>query len=621
MSTDALEGKYPRYERICARASMDAQATCGGLSLGSSIIAARTTGPHTRTMKSPESKSTLSPSPESSVGGRSSWFTRAFKSIDPAAVTLLVVVGVMLSRGITRGEPFFNIDETYHTMNGVFFRDALADGAAGHPLQYAKEYYAKYPAVKMPWWPPFFPLVEAIFFLIFGISVWASRLTVLCFALLGSYFWYRIAGRFGPRSRALVSSAIFCFLPVVMVFEKVTMLEVPQVALCLGAIYFWLRWLETERSRDLWAVAGFAVAAMLTSPASVFLALFLGLDFLFERRFYLLRNWQVWSALAISLAIVLSWYLFAFRSLPQTLGRGTGQAFARHARAIHIILFYPSALPQQLGPVLLVLACIGAGWCLLRAARQYRFLLLWVFSAYLCLTLIAERETRHILIWLPPLVYFALMGADVLLPKQRWRWVAYSALGLYFCVQASWFRCPRLTGAEPAARFVFAQPESDIVYYRGNLDTDFIFWTRQLDPQKRRMVVREKDPDITDAEAQDQFLKLFRTWGVRYAVVDSMEFGPKSNEYPRRSTEAWLRETLHSEQFEIVRTFPVELSSGNSSADPKNVDEYGGTKKIEVYRYRGAIHRGSEPVAFSMKSAGVTFSADLSRLVGRPWPN
>ena len=553
--------------------------------------------------------------------GTSSWRSYLLQSIDPVPLILLLLVALLLARGLAGGEPFFNVDETFHTMNGVFIRDALADRVVSHPMQYAKEYYAKYPAVKMPWWPPFFAFVEGLFFLVFGISVWVSRLAILFFALLSAYFWYRIAERFGPRSKAFSSALIFCLLPTIMVFESVVMLEVPQLATCLGAIYFWLRWLETERAQDLWIVAGFAAAAMLTSPASIFLALFLGVDFLLQGRFRLLRNWQVWCALSASLAIVLGWYLFAFRSLPETLGRGTGQAISPHARGLKLF-YYPRALPSQLGWMLLILAGIGIGWCLWRELRKYRFLLLWIFSAYLSLTAIMEKQARHILIWIPPLIYFALIGVDVLLPKARWRWAGYAALGLYFFVQALMFSCPRLTGAEAAARFIFAQPESDIVYYRGNLDSDFIFWARQLDPQKSHMVAREKDLDLGYAEAQDQFLKLFQTWGVRYAVVDSMEFGPTSatGNY-RQFTEPWLREALHSGQFDLVRTFPVKLNIGNSNAQPTNVYEYGGTKTIEVYRYRGEIHRSPQPVTVSVKSVGLNFSIDLNRLAGRPWPN
>ncbi len=152
--------------------------------------------------------------PNSSTGpaltGRPLW-TAAAKLLRRPSVILMLAVGLLLSRGITKGEPFYNNDETRHIMNGVFIRDLLVDRPLAHPLSYAYEYYAKYPAISIPHWPPLFYFVEALFFLTFGISVWASRLAILGFALLGAYFWYRIAERYGPRSRALLSA--FCFLP------------------------------------------------------------------------------------------------------------------------------------------------------------------------------------------------------------------------------------------------------------------------------------------------------------------------------------------------------------------------------------------------------------------------
>src|SRR5216684_8635355 len=206
---------------------------------------------------------------------RQSYPTRLAELLRRPSVILILVIGLLLSRGITKGEPFYNNDETRHVMNGVFMRDLLVDRPVAHPLNYAYEYYAKYPAIAVPHWPPLFYLVEGLFFLIFGISVWASRLAILGSALLGAYFWYHIAERFGPPSRACLSAFVFCLLPAVMVFESVTMLEIPQVALCLGTIFFWLRWVERERAADVWAMAGFAAAAMLTSQKSIFLAVLL----------------------------------------------------------------------------------------------------------------------------------------------------------------------------------------------------------------------------------------------------------------------------------------------------------------------------------------------------------
>jgi hypothetical protein len=393
-----------------------------------------------------------------------------------------------------------------------------------------------------------------------------------------------------------------------MVFESVTMLEIPQVALCLGAIFFWLRWVETEQATDLWALAGFVVAAMLTSQSSIFLAVFLGLDFLLNFRFRLLRTWQVWAALLGSVGIVLSWYLFSFRALTLSYQRAVGQEF-HHVVNRWSLLFYLRNLPEQLGLILLGFACIGIGWSVLQGASRYRFLLLWVVSAYLCFTVIQEKEPRHIFIWLPPLVYFSLLGVEALLPRGRWVWLAYAPIGLYFLVGAVRFQRPQLTGVQDVARFVLAQPQSDIVYYQGDLNGAFIFYVRQLDSQKRRMVARDKQIVATNMvyarrpvlSTPDQVLNFFQTWGIRYAVIESTDVDPGL---------ALVRQVLQSNEFEAIGTYAVHVNRGYKEAD-----------SITVYRLRGEIHPMTRPVDIPMMTIRRDISVDLNRLAGRPWPN
>lgn len=540
-------------------------------------------------------------------GSRSPW-TKAVELVSHTPVILILVVGLLLSRGITKGEPFFNNDETRHVMNGVFMRDLLVDRPVAHPLNYAYEYYAKYPATALPHWPPLFHFVEGLFFLVFGISVWASRLAILSFASLGAYFWYRIAERYGPRSRALTAALVFCLLPSVMVFESVIMLEIPQVALCLGTIFFWLRWVERERAADVWAMAGFAAAAMLTSQESIFLVVFLGLDFLLNRRFRLLRNWHAEAALIASLAAVLPWYLFSFRTLTTSYRRAIGDNF-QHVAHLSTVLFYPRKLPGQLGIALLVLACIGIGWVAFRWQSQYRFLLLWVFSAYLSFTLIREKEPRHIIIWLPPLVYFAVLGIEAVWPWRRWLWMAYGALAMYFLVVGIRFQRPQLTGVEAAARFVMAQPSSDIVYYQGSLNGDFIFCVRQLDPQKRHMVARDKQVVVTNIVyarqplllAPKQVLDFFQSWGIKYIIVENKDADPGLRV---------VREVLETDTFEKVAIFPIRSNGRYSDSD-----------EVTVYRFRGEPRRSTQVVIIPMMTIRGNIPADLNRLAGRPWPN
>jgi hypothetical protein len=521
---------------------------------------------------------------------------------------LLLLVALVLSRGMTKGEPFFSVDETRHVMNGVFMRDLMVDMPLKNPMQYAYEYYAKYPAVALPHWPPFLPFVEGLFFLVFGISLWASRLAVMTLSLLGVYFWYRIAEEHGPRSRAFFSGLIFALLPQVLLYENVVMLEIPQVAMCMGAAYFWFRFLRNEKGIDLWWAVTFIIAALLTSQLAIVLVYFFGLHFLTERRFGILRRWDVWTALLSSLAIVLAWYRLSFGTLRFSYQRAVGQGL-RHVFTFHHLFWYPIILPEQLGWVLLGLCLVGLSWAVFTSARRYRFLLLWVVSSYLCFTLIAEKEPRHIMIWIPPFVYFAVLGIEVLLRRPRWVLLCSAAFASYFLFAALRYHRPTVVGIEEAARFVLSQPESEIVYYQGQLNGDFIFFVRKLDPEKRHMVVREKQVVVTNVvyeqrqvlNTAEEVQNLFRTWGIRYALLEEVSF--------LRGLDP-VRKLLFSNRFELVKVFP--LWSNDSSVNGRTVS---------IYRYRGELERTHRSVVIPMLTIRSNISVDLNRLAGRPWPN
>src|SRR5579864_4142832 len=243
---------------------------------------------------------------------------RLIQVITSPITILFGVVIALLVPGMTHGEFFYHVDEQCHAMNGLFFRDLILDFPWRHPVQYLFDYYAKYPGINFPYWPPLFHMVEGLFFLVFGPTVWASRLTVLVFAFMAVYFWYRIAERLGPRYLAFLSVILLMTIPVVLFHARVTMLEIPALATCLGVAHFWLKFLDKERRRDLWALAGFVVASFLISQKAIFLVPFLVLSLIVERRFRLLRRLDVWVALMVSLVPVVSWYALTFRHLDFT---------------------------------------------------------------------------------------------------------------------------------------------------------------------------------------------------------------------------------------------------------------------------------------------------------------
>lgn len=545
----------------------------------------------------------------SSLGSkRTRGVRRAIDLLLRPEVLLLILVGLLASRGITRGEFFFYGDEMSHAMNGVLFRDFLVDHPLHHPIQYVYDYYAKYPALAFPHWPPLFHFVEGIFFLLFGLSPLVSRVTIFCFTLVGVYFWYRIAERFGPRYRAFLSAVVLASLPFVLVYERVTMLEIPILAACLGVIHFWLKFTENERGRDLWILAGLVAAAFLISQKAIFLPFFIALDLVMERRFRLLRRIDVWLAGVASVLAVLPWYLLAAHTLSFMVGR----AIPKRAHYLTLSVnytFYLSRLYDQLGPVLIVLACLGLLFAVRRRSRSDRFLMLWVLAGYVCFVLIVEKDPRHTMLWIPPLIYLALVGLETLCIRRALGLMACSALTLFFVVNGLRAQRPQVTGAEKAAEFVYSLPESDVVYFQGELDGDFIFFARKFDPQKRRLVAREKQVVVSDLGRKpsnvlttgDDVLHFFQTWGIRYAIIENVD------PFPRLDA---VRELLNSDRFELIRTIAVE----------GNVTKFQ-DRQIQVFRYKGELHRTDGNVIIPMMTIRGNISVNLSSLVGHPWPN
>jgi hypothetical protein len=544
--------------------------------------------------------------------GRSSWLKSSllpFLASRPI-FPLLLAVGGIIAVGIGGGEFHFHGDETRHAVTGLFFRDAFVDLPWKDPLRYAYEYYAKYPALGLVFWPPLFHVVEGVFFLVFGISVISSRLAVLSFALVGVYFWYRIAETQGTRSLALLSTFVFPLVPFMLTFERVIMLEVPMMAMCLASIHFWIQFHRTESRRDLFLLSLFIIAAMYTSQKSFFLAFLFAVHFLIKWRFRMLRRWDVWVALLVTNAVVLGWYWFSLGELVLSYERAIGEGFRHISRTEHIT-FYLELLPEQLGVVLTGLAGLGFLYAVFFKPRQYGLFLLWTAATFFCYTLVQEKDVRHTMIWIPPLVYFALLAVDVAFSRWKLGVWAGAALAAVVAFQAIRFEAPRLGGIEPVVRYVLAQPESDVIYYQGRLDGNFTFFVRKHDPEKRHMVAREKQVVAARIftgfgkrkilDTPEEFVELLQSWGIRYAVIE--------NKDPYEGI-AFVRAALQSDAFERVAFFPLE---GNK---PHLLG-----KSVEVYRFKGELRRTDEPVRIPMMLMREDIKVDLKRLAGRPWPN
>jgi len=159
---------------------------------------------------------------------------------------------------------FWWSDAPRHALNGVFLKDALFDFPIDAPKEYAIEYYKQYPALTILFYPPLFPAVESLFYMVFGVHVWIPVLVVMVFYAVTLIFAYKILSRHFDQGMAMILSLIFILLPEMAEWGRQVMLEIHAYAMVLVSVYFYLLYVEENKLGRLLLAVLFLAAAMLS---------------------------------------------------------------------------------------------------------------------------------------------------------------------------------------------------------------------------------------------------------------------------------------------------------------------------------------------------------------------
>jgi hypothetical protein len=484
-------------------------------------------------------------------------------------VAVLLIVTIIVTHNISRGEFDYNVDESQHAATGLYVASIVKDAPA-HPVAYTYRYYAQYPALSgVIHWPPLFYTCEGAMFLLLGPTVVAARLTVLLFVLVGCLFWFLLVAELLNEWAAALSTLLLALLPFVLLFEKSVMLEIPCLALSIAALYYWHRFLRSARTLHLYLFAIFFSLASLTKQNSIFIPVTCLVTLGALHKWPLVLNRRFLGAAALIAALVAPFYILAYVVEWKTLSldllgqQGTNASHASFARFLGTLLFYVRALPNQLSWLLLVLIVIGAATCCLWSTREARVLMLaWIASCYVVFTLISHKEPRYTLYALPPLTFFLVgpltapwrpTAAKILAP-------ALACVLLVHAVVAGWrYQRPYIEGYEPVAERIKQLGTPAVILFEASLPANFIFFLRRLDSQ-REFVVLRKSLRATRIKAElgwedlattiDQVRDVVDQNGVRYIVVSDGE--------PRYEAEQNLRILLQSDsRFKMLGTFPI----------------------------------------------------------------
>jgi hypothetical protein len=482
----------------------------------------------------------------------------------------IALVCVVAARDIRIGEFDYNVDEAQHAVTGLFVADALRDLPIRHPVQYAYRYYAQYPAVGILHWPPLFYIFEGLSFLLLGPSVVSARFTVLLFCVLLLYQWFRLTEEMLDSYTAGICSAVLGLLPMVLLFEKSVMLEIPSLALGVAAIRHWIGYLEQNQRRSLYLSALWLSAALLCKQTSVYLLVFCVLTLLVtgQGRRIVSRDAALFTAIIAVLAgpfLTLMLFLQG-KAVANDLGSHRMSGWER-------ITYFSQTLPSSFAPSLLVLALLGAAlafrW---DVPRRTAIMGCWVLSGYLTCSWFGQRDARFAVYWFPPLVYFAVGLITRFFRVGRVRAVMRAAAVLLIVIPVipAWqYQRPYITGYKEIASRIVTNYDSGIILFDGPVPGNFVFFMRALDPGRRFVTLRKMlyaddirpGPDSEELlHSKEEVAEALGRYGVRFAVVSQ-------NLAIRFDSQRILREQLRGDDFTLLQQFPVTTNEPRWSGE------------------------------------------------------
>lgn len=535
--------------------------------------------------------------------------------------SLIALAALILLRGLGNDSLGFP-DADRILMDSVFLRDLLVDLPLADPIGYTKDYFVQYPALSIGYRPPFFPFVAALLQLLVGPEMWATRLALFGFVLVGvasSYFWIR--RHYGPWP-AWGATALWLTTPYLAQWGWYTMAELTVLSMALLAANLFDKYLAEGKPALLyWSVLAVALAAW-TKQTALFLLPWFAAMALAEGRFLaILRRREAWIAafgLGVLLApLVAMTLMLGDLNLEQSVGGTNRWTLANWTVRLKTIL-------HHLTPPLLALSVVGAIWAGLKRDRHGLPFALLIVVVYGVFSYISGKNDRYPIFWVPAFALFAVLPFHFLsqrLPAKATVPALALGVGVLAAYQGSlaFTKTPSYaTGYKEAAAYVLDSSETPIVFVDAYNNGYFTYFTRALD-QGRSMVVLRGDKLLSSsainmatkvevhAEGRQEIEEIFRSLGVSLIVVEERN-------YTGLDVHDELRRFLKTDSFELVQAIPIH--SNRTVSVLADFPPLGG-QDLLVYRYKDAKTLTSGVVSLRLPVVGQTLSVDMETMMER----
>jgi 4-amino-4-deoxy-L-arabinose transferase-like glycosyltransferase len=484
----------------------------------------------------------------------------------------------------------------------------------GHLKQWAINYYLQYPAVTVLTYPPLFALVEALFFAVFGVSHFTAQLTVSVFFLATAWGAYFLARRWVSRITALATALLFIGTPVMALWGRQVMLEIPTFAFLLWSAYFFFRYLDSDRPWHLYLAVLLLLGAADTKQPVVFILLAYLLTLYIVYKNALFRRAEFWWSAVLFAVGMVPLVIFTWLWGRSNMQQAVGGAWVAHSRWSatnwSYVAFYE--WPRQVGWVVLALAAIYCIGCVFR--KQWRlpkpglfFLLAWLVVGYVFFTVLAVSSQRYTIFLVFPLAFFSILAIARCLPARMASYVALVFAAGSFCYTMVKHPVPHITGYRDAAHYVCSvAPAGSVVLFSGWRDGSFVFNVRSLPECKNVTVIRADKLLLRVAIHRDLFgvqelgvaeakLKgMMGRFGVHYIVVEP-DF------WSDLQSMQMLVRVLHQDQFKLLTTISAV-----------NHREHNGSQ-LEIYENLAPISQGRNALKVELPVSGIAIEGTVGQ--------
>jgi hypothetical protein len=532
---------------------------------------------------------------------------------DLVCLLLLAIAVFLVFATSPRAGDFWWSDAPRHAMDGVFYYDMARSLPVTHLKRWAMDYYLQYPAITVLFFPPLFALIEAVFFSLFGVSAATAQLTVSSFLLGAAYGAYFLTRRWVGRLGAIAVALLFIGTPIMALWERQVMLEIPAFAFLIWGCHFFFRYLDSDRSRDLYLAVGFVVAGMYTKQPIMFIvAAFLAtLFFVFRKDLF--RRADFWRATILLVAGVIPLAMFTWLWGRYNVQQSMGGDWVEYSRtSVSGWLYVARQWPSEVGWLLTALAfiyCTGAlfwpRWRLPRAPMF--FLVAWILTGYVFFTLIAIKSQRYTIFLIFPLVLFAVLVIVRGTPARIAPYLVVFVSVVIFSHMLLTDHVPYVAGYRTAAEYVCSlAPPDSVVLFSGLRDGSFIFNVKTNPECKNLSVIRSdklllrvnmmrsmfgvKELGVTE----DQLKYMLQHYGVRYIVLEP-DF------WNDLKSMQMLVGLLHQDQFKLLTKIPVASNQERMQSE------------LEIYENLGPVSEGRNLLKVELPVSGLTVEGNVGR--------